>query len=98
MPKIAQTRKHLKMYYYLYRKKASKSQTAKAGVVLDLGEGVKAEMFAPNSDKYEEINEYSAVIKLTYGETSFLFTGDAETISEKEMTAKKYNLKADVLK
>lgn len=98
MPKISTNTKTFEDVLLSIQKKGLKVTTAKAGVVLDLGEGVKAEMFAPNSDKYEEINEYSAVIKLTYGETSFLFTGDAETISEKEMTAKKYNLKADVLK
>lgn len=38
------------------------------------------------------------MVKLVFGNNSFLFTGDAEAISEKEMLAKGYNLKADVLK
>ena len=40
----------------------------------------------------------SIVIKVTFGSSSFLFTGDAEDVSEKEMLAKGYDLKADVLK
>jgi competence protein ComEC len=98
MPKISTNTKTFEDVLLSIKNKGLKVMTAKAGVILDLGEGVKAEMVAPNSDRYEDINDYSAVIKLTYGETSFLFTGDAEAVSEKEMVAKGYNLKADVLK
>jgi beta-lactamase superfamily II metal-dependent hydrolase len=44
------------------------------------------------------MNNYSIVIRVTYGTTSFLFTGDAQALSEQEMLSKGYNLKADVLK
>jgi beta-lactamase superfamily II metal-dependent hydrolase len=55
-------------------------------------------ILAPNSSDYEDTNDYSAVIKLTYNKTSFLLTGDAGNTSEKEMLSKGYDLKADVLK
>ncbi len=55
-------------------------------------------ILAPNSEDYSDLNNYSIVIRLLYGNTSFLFTGDAETVSEKEMLEKGYNLKSDVLK
>lgn len=55
-------------------------------------------ILAPNSDTYAEMNDYSVVIRLIYGETSFLFTGDAGTASENEMLAAKFDLQADVLK
>ncbi|MGI5838950.1 MAG: stalk domain-containing protein [bacterium] len=55
-------------------------------------------ILAPNAASYEELNNYSVVLKLTYGSTSFLFTGDAEDIAEQEILAKKFNVKADVLK
>lgn len=55
-------------------------------------------VLAPNSSKYEEINNYSIVIKLTYGDTSYLFTGDAETLSEEEILNNNIDLSADVLK
>ena len=72
---------------------------AKAGVALDLGADISAVMLAPLSSEYDDTNNYSAVIQLTYGGTSFLFTGDASTPSEKEML-KHYGaeLKSDVLK
>ena len=40
---------------------------------------------APNGIDYEGYNNYSVVIRAEYGDTSVLFTGDAEKISEKEM-------------
>jgi competence protein ComEC len=44
------------------------------------------------------MNNYSLVIRVVNGDSSFLFTGDAQLDSEKEMLASGYNLKADVLK
>ncbi len=52
---------------------------------------------AKNKD-YEDINNYSIVCKLKFGNNTFLFDGDAEAISEMEMVKAKYDLKADVLK
>lgn len=60
--------------------------------------GLEYMFFAPNGSSYENINDYSVVMKLKYGSCSFLFTGDAQASSEKEMLDKGYNLKSDVLK
>lgn len=40
---------------------------------------------APCSDDYSNANNYSVGIIMTYGENSFIFTGDAEKLAEKEM-------------
>ncbi|NLM75491.1 MAG: MBL fold metallo-hydrolase [Clostridiaceae bacterium] len=63
----------------------------------DLGDA-KFVILAPNSDNYEDLNDYSIVVKLTFGNNSFIFTGDAEAVSENEILSKGYNIKADVLK
>jgi competence protein ComEC len=42
-------------------------------------------VLAPMGGSYTETNNYSVVIRAEYGDTSVLFTGDAETVSEKEM-------------
>jgi competence protein ComEC len=55
-------------------------------------------ILAPVFSGYEKENNYSIVMKLKYGETSFLFTGDAEALSEKEMIKRCFDLSADVLK
>ena len=56
------------------------------------------QILAPNGDDYSSANNYSIVIKLTYGSNTFLFTGDAESISESEILDKGFNVSADVLK
>jgi competence protein ComEC len=55
-------------------------------------------ILAPSSTKYKNLNNYSIVIRLSYGNTSFLFTGDAMTVSEKEILANKPDLTSTVLK
>jgi len=55
-------------------------------------------ILAPNSSEYSDLNNYSIVILLTYGTTSFIFTGDAESLSEGEMLSNGLDLSADVLK
>lgn len=55
-------------------------------------------ILAPNSGSYDELNDYSIVIRLDYSDTSFLLTGDAGSLSEEEMLAGGYNLAADVIK
>ncbi len=81
---------------YQIKKKGMKITAAKEGVIICDGE-VKAEILSPCRDYYEELNDYSAVIRLTYGNSSFLFTGDAEALVESDLL-KRYNLKTDVLK
>lgn len=46
----------------------------------------------------EELNNNSYILKFTYGDTAFLFTGDAESRYEREMIANGRDLDADVLK
>ena len=74
-----------------------KISTARQGEEIPL-EGIKARFIGPVGENYEDINNYSAVIRIDYGDNSFILTGDAEEISEKEMIDSGEKLKADVLK
>ena len=65
---------------------------------IDLGENTLVEIFSPNLDIYDNLNNYSPIIKISYGNNSFLFTGDAEENLEEEVISKSFNLKSDVLK
>ena len=47
---------------------------------------------------YDDPNDMSVVLKVTYGETSFLFTGDAERTAEADILDAGYDLSATVLK
>lgn len=70
---------------------------ATAGDTYNLG-SCKITVLAPNSEDYDNLNNYSVVIKAVYKNTSFMLTGDAEILSEKEMMKNGFDLSADVLK
>ncbi len=73
--------------------------TAKAGVTVTESENFSVKFLAPKKDDYKSINDFSAVVMITYGSRRFLLTGDAETVSEKEMAGnRQLDIKADVLK
>ncbi len=66
------------------------------GMKLDIP-GITGVFLGPVGTEYDNYNDYSAILKVTYGGTSFLFTGDAENEAEKELLAKG-NLQSMVLK
>ena len=70
----------------------------RGGMTILDDDGIKLEFLAPNADSYADLNSYSIVAKLTCGQKSFLFTGDAESDSEEEMLHAGYDLRSDVLK
>lgn len=75
-----------------------KIDLARAGVTIMEEGNLSVKILAPRGDTYESLNNYSAVIKVSYGRHAFLLTGDAEIQSEQEMLAAGEDLKADVLK
>lgn len=98
MPKKSHTTKTFKDVLVAVKERGYSIQTAKAGVRFELEPGVDVQMVAPIADTYENLNDYSAVVRLSCGNISFLFTGDAEKISEYEMLESQYSLSSTVLK
>lgn len=70
---------------------------AKVGTTYTLGNS-SFQIMGPHSNYYEDYNNYSVVIKATCGKNTFLFTGDAEILSENEMLDYILDLSSDVLK
>lgn len=98
LPKKAHTSKTFEDLLDTIKKKGLSITSAKGGAVLfDYG-NLKAEFLAPCSDSYENLNNYSAVLLLTYGDRRFLFMGDAEAESEAEILARNIDVSADLLK
>ncbi len=69
---------------------------AQHGNTFDLGSAT-VDILAPLK-QYKELNNMSIVMKITYGETSFLFQGDTESQVENDLLYSDYDLTADVLK
>ena len=56
-------------------------------------------VLAPKKDNtYDNLNDFSVVLKMTYKDNSFLFTGDAQSVSEKDIVNTGFDISADVLK
>ena len=69
---------------------------AKKGTVIEENSDYKIHILSPEDKNYDNLNNVSAVVKITYGETEYLFMGDAER--KVETPLKKLNIEADVLK
>ncbi|MHB1334846.1 MAG: DUF4332 domain-containing protein [Candidatus Humimicrobiaceae bacterium] len=67
------------------------------GQEFDIGQSVKMQILGPINIT-DDLNNSSLVIKLTYGSTSFLFTGDAQNQEENQILSKGYDLSSQVLK
>lgn len=98
-PKITHTTKTYENLVKAVKDEGLKTKELKGGMVIDLGEGAKFEVFTPQKSEYEELNDYSPIMKLSFSDTSYLFTGDAEKLAEEEALAKyKTSLDSDVIK
>ncbi len=96
MPTIE--RKNYKSYQALMsaiQKKGLETKAAKAGVRILDSDALTLDILAPVKSNYADINDWSVILKLAYGSTSFLFMADATARAEKDITA---DVKADVLK
>lgn len=98
MPKKASTTRTYSNVITAIINKGLKITEAKAGLQLSLGNEVVARLLAPNSTGYDDVNDCSAVLQLVYGKNIFLFSSDANALSENEMMNTGYDLRADVLK
>lgn len=64
----------------------------------DLGSSTITILSPSKNSVYSDMNNYSIVCKAEYGNTSFLFTGDAEKLIENEIMNNKFDVSADILK
>jgi competence protein ComEC len=97
MPKATHTSKIFENLLLAIQNKGLKITPPSPGSEYKLGEASFV-ILAPNSLSYKSINNHSVVTKIVFGNTSFLFTGDAESVSENEMLNKGFNLESNVLK
>jgi beta-lactamase superfamily II metal-dependent hydrolase len=98
MPRVTTTTESFESVLRSIQAKGLKITPARAGMAVLEGDGLKVTFLAPCSSGYEDLNNWSAVLKVSYAATSFLLTGDAQAESEQEMLASGADLRADVLK
>lgn len=99
-PKVSHTTQAYKDFLTAVKKEKLTIKTAKSDVEVVLNDkSIKAKFIGPVKEYGKsDLNNWSAVLHVNYNKNNFLFTGDAESQSEKDMIAKKYITKVDVLK
>lgn len=95
MPKAVSTSKTYENLLNTIATKGLKINNAKAGINVIRENNITADIIAPNNDSYSSLNNYSIILKIKFKDKSFIFTGDAETLSENEI---KTDVSADVIK
>ena len=70
--------------------------TAKSGTSILSSGPIEIDILAPFSESNSNLNNVSAVVRITYGDTVMLFTGDAEQVIENQLLNS--GIDADVLK
>ena len=98
MPKVTHTSKTFSDMIDSLQKKNLKINTARAGKVIVDDGGIYAEFLSPTKDKYEDLNNYSSAVRLSYKGKAVLLCGDIEREVEDEILNSGAELQADVLK
>jgi beta-lactamase superfamily II metal-dependent hydrolase len=98
MPKVTTTTQSFEDVLNSIKTKGLKIIPGKAGMIIFNQNGLKINFLAPCSTSYEDLNNWSIVTRVQFGNNSFLFTGDAQEQSENEMLRSGASLKSDVLK
>ncbi len=71
---------------------------AEPGMTVSLGDAVLTVLAPEENARYDSLNDYSVLARVDCGETSFLFSGDAEKKAELSAVEAGLDLKATVLK
>jgi len=94
MPKKSSNSKTFINLLNTIKDKGLKINTAKSGVSIIDSDALDVDIISPTKE-YNDANNNSAVVKITYINRCFLFMGDAEIESEKSITD---NIECDVVK
>lgn len=78
--------------------RGQKVVTPKQGQVYTLGKASFQILTDTDKNYGDNTNDYSLAFRLTFGDTSFLFTGDAEKAAEQDMLASGLTVQSDVFK
>ncbi len=89
-------------WFKLVKDKGIKHDIAQAGQEIDLGNGIKMEVLNPPVVHFEgtsdDVDNNGVVLRLSWGELSFLFTADIRQEAEFELVGQRASLRSTVLK
>ncbi|QNO15771.1 MBL fold metallo-hydrolase [Alkalicella caledoniensis] len=97
-PGVIHTTKTFEDYLTLIDQKEIIFTQGRAGMSRELAEGMKMEILHPTKPSPRHLNDASIVVRITFGDISFMFTGDAENPSELQMLERNNDFSSQILK
>lgn len=98
-PAVVHTTRTFEEYLTLIDQQDIRFTEGRAGMVREIGEGKDISILHPEDPHHMHLNDASIVARVSYGEVSFLFTGDAEEAAEREILDRsKQALRSTILK
>ena len=94
MPKVTHNTATFEDLLFSIKEKGLMINPTQKGDIIYETDGLLIEVLSPKDRKYDNLNNYSVVLKIAYGDTAFLLTGDAEA----EILDGSYATNIDVLK
>ncbi len=78
MPKVTHNTATFEDLLFSIKEKGLMINPTQKGDIIYETDGLLVEVLSPKDRKYDNLNNYSVVLKIAYGDTAFLLTGDAE--------------------
>ena len=97
-PGVVHTTKTFEDYLTLIDEKDIKYTVGRAGMSQDFGDGAVMFIVHPLLVNNLNLNDASIVVRMTFGQVVFLFSGDVERYGEDQILTKGYDLKSTILK
>jgi competence protein ComEC len=99
-PGVVHTSNVFENYIRLIEEENIIHTVARAGLKRTFEDGTTIEVFSPHrqGQDTENLHNFSVVVRFTFKNVSFLFTGDIESSVEKELLEKNYPLNSTILK
>lgn len=96
-PKVTVNTRYFNRMIDSLKRKSLRINVAKEGKFINLHPNVQCKILSPTKDNYDNLNNYSSVIYLKYGQHSFLFMGDSDTSVEQDVLERN-SIQCDILK
>ena len=98
-PAVPHTTQTFEQYLALIEANKITFTAARSGLTRDLGGGALLRLLHPAApDPEADLNNCSVVARLSFGKISFLFTGDIESLAEREILQRERHLATTILK
>ncbi|MCL2528050.1 MAG: MBL fold metallo-hydrolase [Defluviitaleaceae bacterium] len=96
MPNVTHTTRTFERFIDAIAANGAEVHLAHAGDILSAGQ-IQMTVVHPNRTGYSSLNDYSVVLHMQFGETAFIFTGDGEGPTDREILENGWYIRSNVM-